>query len=112
MYKLYHNNDCSKSRKCLAILNEKNISFEIIEYMKNDLTKKNFQHILEYIAHKHGEIIRVDNKKFKENPFDLSNKDKIISFLRKHPSCMQRPIFFDGKKYYICRPPEKIFTII
>ena len=112
MYKLYHNKNCSKSRKCLLILNENNITFELIEYMKNYLTTKDLKHILKYLADKQHELVRVKNKQYKQNPFDISNENEIINFLKKYPSCMQRPIFFDEKNYFICRPPEKILMII
>ena len=52
MYKLYHDKNCSKSRKCLLILNENNITVELIEYIKNCLATKDLKHILKYLSDK------------------------------------------------------------
>ena len=45
-------------------------------------------------------------------PFTLNKKDLIVSFLHKHPICLQRPLFFDGYNYIICRPPEKVLQYL
>ena len=112
MYKLYHNNNCSKSRKCLLILKENNISFETVEYMKSCLTTEELKHILKHLSNKWDELIRFDYKQYKVNQFNITSENEIINFLKKNPSCMQRPIFFDEKNYFICRPPEKVLMII
>ena len=43
---------------------------------------------------------------------DVNNKIELIDFLHNFPNCIQRPIFFDGTKYIICRPPNKILSYI
>ena len=44
---LYHNNNCSKSRMCKKILEEKNINFELREYLKDLMTKEEIKNIIE-----------------------------------------------------------------
>ena len=34
---IYHNNRCSKSRQVLALLQEKNVNLDIVEYLKQPL---------------------------------------------------------------------------
>ena len=41
--KIYHNPRCSKSRNTLAILEEKGINFEVIEYLNTPLDQKKTQ---------------------------------------------------------------------
>ena len=41
MMKIYHNSRCRKSREALEILKTKNIEFEIIEYLKDNLQEIN-----------------------------------------------------------------------
>ena len=43
---LYHNKNCSKSRMCKKLLEDNKIEFEIIDYLKNQLTKNDIRKIL------------------------------------------------------------------
>ena len=108
MYKLFHNNRCSKSRECKKILEEKRIVFEIVDYLKGGVSQKDLEQIVNNLETDYREIVRTNEKEFKENPFDIDKKSGIISFLSKFPKCLQRPIFFNGKDFTICRPPEKV----
>ncbi len=113
MYRLYHNNRCSKSRDCLKLLESHKVNFEIFEYLKNKIDKKHMKELVFGFVDPLESLIRTNEIDFKENKFDnINNKEKVIDFLSKFPKCIQRPIFFDGKKYYICRPPEKVLDYI
>ncbi len=102
---LYHNNNCSKSRMCKKILEEKNISFEVREYLKNQMTKEEIKNILENLNDDLNEIIR--DKKFK--PSNMHNQiDELTNLIFFEPNIMQRPLIFLNK-FFICRPPEKSF---
>ena len=105
---LYHNNNCSKSRMCKKILEEKNISFEVREYLKNQMTKEEIKNILENLNDDLFEIIR--DKKFK--PKNKHNQiDELTKLIFSKPNIMQRPLIFLNK-FFICRPPEKVLDIL
>lgn len=44
--KLIHNPRCSKSRQALALLEENNIQFEVVEYLKTPLSAKEVQDLI------------------------------------------------------------------
>ena len=99
---LYHNNNCSKSRECLNILKKKNIDFKVRHYMKDKLTFEEINELLTNLKSDLKEVIR-DKKLFDpEKKFSIRQLSK---HLLQNPQNMQRPIFFDGKNYLICRPP-------
>lgn len=112
MYKLIHNNSCSKSRRCKSILDSKKINYEIIEYKKLELSKNQIKDIVEKLKQSPQEIIRKNEKEFKINNFNINDKDEVIEFLFNYPNCIQRPLFFDGNQYIICRPPEEVLLHI
>ena len=112
MYKLFHNNRCSKSRECKKILDEKNISFKTIDFSKIGLSKKQLSNMIDKILTDYKKIVRTNENEFLKNPFDLDNKEKIINFLNQYPSCLQRPMFFNGVNYIICRPPKKVLEAL
>ena len=105
MFKLYHSTNCSKSRKCLDILKQKKIKFELIEYVKKGLTKEELTNITNKLDCSALHMIR-------DQKLKLKNNKEIIEFILKNPNQMQRPIFYNGEIYSICRPPEKVLKLI
>ena len=91
---------------CKKLLEDKKIEFEVIDYLKKPLTKTEIRKILSNLHEDHCEILR-DNK-FKNQKISVS---KLTDIIFKNPNLMQRPIVF-LKKFYICRPPEKVFEIL
>ena len=106
---LYHNKNCSKSRECLSILTKKKIDFEVRDYMKENLTLNEVKNLINNLKSELKEIIR-DKKLF--NTTKIINKDELSNHLFQNPKNMQRPIFFNGTNYYICRPPELVKEFI
>tara|TARA_B100000029_G_scaffold368296_1_gene361832 strand:- start:279 stop:611 length:333 start_codon:yes stop_codon:yes gene_type:complete len=106
---LYHNKNCSKSRDCLSILTKKKIDFEVRDYMKENLKLNEIKHLINNLKSELKEIIR-DKKLF--NTDKIINKDELSNHLFQNPKNMQRPIFFNGTNYYICRPPELVKKLI
>ncbi len=108
-YKFYHNPNCSKSRNCLKILEEKSTKFETVLYMKNRLTYNEIEEIINKLLGNLTSIIRDSNKvriNYKQK------KHELIKFISENPNQLQRPIFFNGKNYIICRPPEKVLEFL
>ena len=105
---LYHNKNCSKSRICKKILEENNIDFELREYLKDQMTKNEIKKILKNLEADLDEIIR--DKKFKQNKKKVSI-DELTNLIFDQPNVMQRPLVF-LKKFYICRPPERVLEIL
>ena len=112
MYKLIHNNRCSKSRECKKILDSREIAYETIEYQKKNLTKNQLLEIINNLENSIDQIIRKNEKEYKNNPINLTDTRKLIDLLHNFPNCIQRPIFFNGTKYIVCRPPDKILSFI
>ena len=105
---LYHNRNCSKSRECLKILEKKKKKIQIRENMKDPLSLEELLTIINNLTTSLDEIIR--NKK----KIDLNqiSKKKLCKYLLDNPKEIQRPIFFDGSTYTVCRPPERVLEII
>jgi len=106
---LYHNHNCSKSRKCHELLKKKNVEFELRNYIKFQLTSNEVKEIVSNLAGNIDEIIR------KNKEFDLGlleSKLKLCEFIYENQKLLQRPILFYQKKYWICRPPEKALEIL
>ena len=111
--KIYHNPRCSKSRKTLSLIKEKNQKIEIIEYLKNNLTISELENIINKLNMQPIDLVRKNEKIWKENlkKKKMSQQD-IIKLMIKNPKIIERPIVVNGDQAVIGRPPENVLKII
>ncbi len=111
--KIYHNARCSKSRQGLALLQDSNKDFEIIEYLKTPLTEKELTDIIDKLQIEPIELVRKNEAIWKEKykGQNLSNK-QIINAMVDNPKLIERPIVVNGDLAVIGRPLDKIISII
>ena len=111
---IYHNPNWSKSRKSVEILKDKEIEFEIIQYIKNPPTIKQIKNICLKLGASPKDIIRKSEKDFKENNLSeiINNQDILLQKMVDFPKIIERPIIIIGDKAVIGRPPENILDIL
>ena len=111
--KIYHNPRCRKSRETLSILIETNVKFEIIEYLKNPLKKSEIKNILSMLKISAKDLIRKEDKFFKEN-FKGKNLTDVqyLELLYKYPILMQRPIVVKNQSAVLGRPPINVLDLL
>ncbi len=113
MLKIYHNPRCSKSRQTLKIIQDKGIKVQIIEYLKENPSKKELKEILKKLNKKPIEIIRKGEAIFKENfKGKVLSDDEWIQAMVDFPKLIERPIVFNNDKAVIGRPPENVNSLI
>ena len=105
---LFHNHNCSKSRTCLELLKQKDVEFELRNYIREPFELTEIKEIISNLAENTEKIIR--NNKELDNGL-INSKTKLGKFLYENQKLLQRPILF-YKKYWICRPPEKALEIL
>ena len=111
--KLLHNPRCSKSRQTLALLQEKGIQPEIIEYLKTTLKKAELQKIITLLGVSAHDLLRNTEAEYKTLGLSpQSNKNDILNAMLEHPKLIQRPIFIYNNKAAIGRPPENVLGIL
>ena len=110
--KIYHNPNCSKSRKTLELIKSKTSDIQIIEYLKNPPTFKEIKLILSKLNMNPIELIRTHERIWKENYKKIKmNDEQIINVMTKYPKLIERPIVTNKKKAIIGRPPENVFVL-
>ena len=111
--KIYHNPRCRKSREGVQYLTDKGVKFEIIEYLKDNLSKETIQILLNKLNISALELVRKNEKIWKENYKDknLSEKD-LIEILHREPKLIERPIIEVENLAVIARPKENIDKLI
>jgi len=103
---LYHNPACTHSRGALALLTERGVAFDTIEYLKTPPTREALEGIIAILEGPVTDMVRKD-KRFEElklNPADYTTRETVIPLLLEHPELMQRPIVIRGGRAIIARP--------
>lgn len=111
---IYHNPRCSKSRQTLALLREKGIEPEIVEYLKTPPDAATLGTILEKLSLEPRALMRR-----KEAPYkDLSladegkSRDELIQAMVDNPVLIERPIVLSDGQARLGRPPEAVLEIV
>ena len=111
---LYHNSRCSKSRQTLALLEERGIEPEIIQYLETPPDAATISGLLEKLGISAIELIRRGEAPFAE--LGLAGKEgddaALIEAMVSHPVLIQRPIVVSGEQARIGRPPENALDIL
>lgn len=113
MFTIYHNPRCRKSRAGLQYLNDKGIKPEVVEYLKDPLTEKDLNELLQKLAMKPADIIRTQEAVFKSDfkGRDLSDSEW-VKVLVANPKLIKRPIVVKGNKAVIGDPADNISTLL
>lgn len=111
---LYHNPRCSKSRRTLALLHERSLEPQVIEYLKTPPDESALRELLRKLDRAPREVLRTGEAPYSElglHDPDIDD-DTIISAMARHPILIQRPILVAGDRARIGRPPESVLEIL
>jgi arsenate reductase len=113
MIQIYHNSRCTKSRECLAFLEDSEKKYEVIKYLVDVPNFDELKSIIKKIGIKPIELVRKKEKLWIENFNNLTMSDEaIIQAMIDNPILIERPIVINGNKAIIARPLENITSIL
>ncbi len=114
MVTIYHNPRCSKSRQTLALLEENNISPDVILYLDTPPSATDLQQLLSKLGISARELLRKGEDAYKDN--NLKNPElteqQLIDAMVAHPKLIERPIVVKGEKAVLGRPPENVLALV
>ena len=113
-YTIYHNPRCSKSRQTLALLTERGIEPDVVEYLKTPLSTQALQTLSQKLGVNVVDMMRTKEREFKElklNRADVTD-DQLLQAIAGNPILLERPIVVCGDKAVIGRPPENVLELI
>lgn len=106
---IYHNPNCSKSRKILSILEDAGYQPEVRTYLNHPLTVEELR-ALELPA---TSLLRTGDELYQELGLpDTLTDDEIFELLSQEPSLLQRPIVQTALGTRLCRQPELVWEIM
>ncbi len=113
MIQIYHNSRCTKSRECLAFLEDSGKEYEVINYLNEVPTFDELKSIIKKLDVKPIELVRQKEKIWIETfKSQKMSDDQIIQAMILHPILIERPIVINGDKAVIARPLDKAAVIL
>ncbi len=111
---IYHNPRCSKSRQTLALLQEKGIEPEIVQYLDTPPDAATLKDLLKKLDLAPRELMRRKEAAYKENGLNDEglDDDALIAAMVSNPILIERPIVVNGGKAALGRPPEQVLDIL
>jgi arsenate reductase (glutaredoxin) len=113
MLKIYHNPRCRKSREGLKFLQNMDVDYKVIEYLKVPLSVDELRDILKKLGKKPYDILRHQEEYYKK---ELKNRnftdEEWLRILSENPNILQRPIVVGKYRAVIAQPPELILKLI
>lgn len=111
---IWHNPRCTKSRETLKLLEEKDFSPVVREYLKDVPTVEEMKAVLKQLGfHSARDWMRTKEAEYRDLGLkDETDEDKLIAAMVDNPKLIERPVVIAGDKAALGRPPEKVLGIL
>ncbi len=93
----------------MDFLTQEKVDFEVLNYLKNPLTKVELLDLLGKLNKKPSELVRRNEVIFKEaSKGTVLTEDEILQLMLDHPKLIERPIVEVNGKAVLARPIENL----
>lgn len=111
---IYHNPRCSKSRQTLALLIERGLEVDIVEYLKAPPNAATLAGLLDGLRLEPRDLMRTKEVAYKDLGLDDPSLGRaaLIAAMVENPVLIERPIVVAGARVALGRPPEAVLEIL
>ena len=111
---IYHNARCSNSRGALALLQERGITPQIVDYIKEPLSAPQLTALIAQLGLPVRDVMRSKEAIYQALALDKPalTDAELIAQIAAHPVLLNRPIVVTPKGAKLCRPPELVLDIL
>jgi arsenate reductase (glutaredoxin) len=112
--RLYHNSRCSKSRAALALLRERGVEPEVVEYLKTPPDRDTLRQLATSAGLRPRDLLRAKEPLYRQLRLDRTELSdaEILATIAAHPILLERPIAAAGRRAVIGRPPERVLELV
>ena len=112
---IYEVSSCSTCRKLSALLTERGIEYEGVEYHKTGLTEEQIRDLLNKAGLRPRAVLRIREPLVAE--LGLEDEDAVcdealITLMTENPRLLQRPIVVRGHRALLARPVERVLELL
>jgi len=111
---IYHNPNCSTSRKVLGMLRDAGLNPKVVEYLKTPPTRAELLSLLDRMGKTPRQILRRKGTPYDELGLDdpARTDDSLIDAILAHPILLERPIVVTPRGVRMCRPADEVASLI
>ena len=111
---IYHNPRCSKSRQTLQLLEQQQLTPQVIQYLDTPPDAATLSRLLDMLGLTPRELMRKGEAEYKASGADdpSLSREQLIALMVRFPKLIERPIVVSGDKAVIGRPPERVLEIL
>ncbi|MEM7204020.1 MAG: arsenate reductase (glutaredoxin) [Planctomycetota bacterium] len=110
---LYHNPNCSKCRQAVALLEEREVPYELRSYLDKAPTRDELERLLDKLGTEDPRVMmREKDERYERLGLVAANRATLLDALLEHPTLLQRPIAVRGGRALIARPPERLLDLL
>ena len=109
---MYHNPRCNTSRRTLALLRDRGVEPQIVEYLKTPPSAAELKTILGQLKMPAAKLLRKKEAAAAAIDPKALSEDELIAAMVKNPIVIERPIVVSGEHAALGRPPEAVLKIL
>ena len=111
---IYEVKTCSTCRNLSALLAERGVEYDSVEYHKTGLDEATIRDLLAKSGLRARDVLRVREPLAEELGLlgDEVPDDELIAAMAEHPRLMQRPIAVRGDRALLARPVERVLELL
>src|SRR6201986_214998 len=107
-----HNPGCGTARNVLALLRERGIEPEIIEYLKTPFSADDIRALVKQMNVPVRDVVRAKENLYSELKLETVDDDTLLAAMAMHPILLNRPIVTTPKGTKLCRPSETVEELL
>jgi arsenate reductase len=114
MLTVYEKPTCSTCRNLRALLNERGVDFESVDYQVTGIEEDELRDLLRKMGSGPREVLRMREPLVKELGLGRPEigDDELIALMVEHPTLVQRPIVVSGGRALLARPIERVLELL
>ena len=111
---IYHNPNCGTSRNTLALMRDRGVEPEVVEYLKQPPSREKLVELIKANGQGVRAVLRQKGTPYDELGLDdpALTDDQLIDAIVQHPILMNRPIVQTPLGTRLCRPAELVLDIL
>ncbi|WP_320671331.1 arsenate reductase family protein [Patulibacter defluvii] len=110
---VYEKPTCTTCRKLHALLVERGVNVESVNYHVTGLTEPELRGLLEKTGAAPHELLRTREPLVKERGLGAdTDPEQLIALMVEHPSLLQRPVVVRGDRAVLARPIERVLELL
>ncbi len=111
---VYEKPTCSVCRNLRALLNERGVDYESVDYHVTGIEEGELRELLSKMGSGPRQVLRMREPLVKELGLDRAEigDDELIALMVEHPALVQRPIVVGGDRAVLARPIERTLDLL